>query len=43
MEKSLKYVKYVVIVAFMITLSSTYYLRSEVLTLNKIRFSSDNN
>jgi hypothetical protein len=32
----------VTIAAFMVTLSATYYLRSEVLTLNKIRFSADN-
>lgn len=42
MEKALKSVKFIVIVAFMITLCSTYYLRSEVLKLNTIRFSSDN-
>lgn len=29
------------IVGFLVLLSSTYYLRSEVLTLNKIRFSAD--
>jgi hypothetical protein len=35
-------VRLVTIAAFMVTLSATYYLRSEVLTLNKIRFSADN-
>ena len=33
--------KVVSLVGFLVLLSSTYYLRSEVLTLNKIRFSSD--
>ena len=32
----------ITIAAFMVTLSATYYLRSEVLTLNKIRYSADN-
>ncbi len=32
----------ITIAAFMVTLSATYYLRSEVLTLNKIRLSADN-
>lgn len=35
-------VKVVTILAFMATLFSTYYLRSEVLKLNEIRFSADN-
>jgi hypothetical protein len=42
MERALTIAKLITIVAFMITLSATYYLRSEVLTLNKIRFSADN-
>ena len=33
--------KVVAIVGFLVLLSSTYYLRSEVLTLNKINFSAD--
>lgn len=35
-------VKSITIVAFMVTLCATYYLRSEVLELNRIRFSSEN-
>lgn len=42
MSKVLTVVKGVTIVAFMITLCATYYLRSEVLKLNTIRFSSEN-
>lgn len=41
-SKVLAVVKAVTIVAFMITLCATYYLRSEVLKLNTIRFSSEN-
>ena len=42
MKRAITIAKLITIVAFMITLSATYYLRSEVLTLNKIRFSADN-
>ena len=42
MERALPIVKLATIVAFMVTLCATYYLRSEVLTLNKIRYSADN-
>ena len=42
MNRAITITKLLTIVAFMITLSATYYLRSEVLTLNKIRFSADN-
>jgi len=42
MKTIIAIVKGVTIVAFMVTLSTTYYLRSEVLELNRIRFSSDN-
>jgi len=42
MSKALSIVKCVTIAAFMVTLFTTYYLRSEVLKLNKIRFSSEN-
>lgn len=42
MSRQIAVVKLVTIVAFMATLSTTYYLRSEVLKLNAIRFSSDN-
>jgi hypothetical protein len=42
MTKLLAVVKCVTILAFMVTLSTTYYLRSEVLELNRIRFSSEN-
>ena len=42
MKKTLVVVKCVTITAFMVTLCTTYYLRSEVLKLNKIRFSSEN-
>jgi hypothetical protein len=35
-------VKCVTIAAFLVTLSATYYLRGEVLKLNRIRFSSEN-
>ena len=41
-KRALNIVKLLTIVAFMVTLSATYYLRSEVLTLNKIRFSASN-
>ena len=41
MSKVLTVVKGVTIAAFMITLCATYYLRSEVLKLNTIRFSSE--
>ncbi len=40
--KFLTAIKCVTIIAFLITLSTTYYLRSEVLKLNRLRFSSDN-
>lgn len=42
MKTTFPVVKFITVVAFMITLCTTYYLRSEVLKLNKIRFSSDN-
>lgn len=42
MNKTLPVIKCVTIAAFMVTLCTTYYLRSEVLKLNKIRFSSEN-
>jgi len=42
MKTTLAIVKGVTIAAFMVTLSTTYYLRSEVLELNRIRFSSEN-
>lgn len=42
MKKTLATVKCVTILAFMVTLFATYYLRSQVLELNKIRFSSEN-
>ena len=42
MSKLLSVVKVVTIVAFMVTLSATYFLRGEVLKLNRIRFSSEN-
>ena len=41
MNKSLVAVKYVAIAAFVVTLFTTYYLRSEVLKLSKIRFSAE--
>ena len=42
MTRALNVTKLITILAFMVTLSGTYYLRSEVLTLNKIRFSAYN-
>lgn len=42
MNKALTITKFVAIAAFMVTLCGTYYLRSEVLTLNKIRFAAAN-
>ncbi len=42
MNKALPAIKCVTVVAFMVTLSATYYLRGEVLKLNRIRFSSEN-
>jgi hypothetical protein len=42
MKAALPIIKCITIVAFMATLSTTYYLRSEVLELNKIRFSAGN-
>lgn len=42
MSKTLSAIKCVTIVAFMVTLCSTYYLRSEVLKLSTLRFSSEN-
>jgi len=42
MHKALPAVKCATIGAFMVTLCATYFLRGEVLTLNKIRFSSEN-
>jgi hypothetical protein len=42
MSTMITVVKCVTIAAFMTTLSATYYLRSEVLKLNTIRFSSEN-
>ena len=42
MKRALPVIKCVTIVAFMVTLCATYYLRSEVLKLNRIRFSSEN-
>jgi hypothetical protein len=41
MNKGLVVAKYVAIAAFVATLFTTYYLRSEVLTLSKIRFSAE--
>ncbi len=40
MSRSLVAAKYAAIAAFVVTLFSTYYLRSEVLNLSKIRFSA---
>lgn len=42
MERVVTPVKFLTIVAFVVTLFSTYYIRSEVLTLNRIRFSAEN-
>ncbi len=42
MAKALTPVKVLTIIAFIVTLFSTYYIRSEVLTLNRIRFSAEN-
>lgn len=42
MNKTITIAKYITILAFMVLLSSTYYLRSEILELNTIRFSSTN-
>lgn len=42
MSKTLSAIKCVTIVAFMVTLCCTYYLRSEVLKLSTLRFSSEN-
>lgn len=42
MNRALAMVKGLTIAAFVMTLFSTYYLRSEVLALNKIRFSAEN-
>ena len=42
MTKTLTTIKFLTIVAFAVTLCATYYLRSEVLKLNKIRFSAEN-
>jgi hypothetical protein len=42
MNRALNPVKALTIIAFIVTLFSTYYIRSEVLTLNKIRFSAEN-
>ena len=40
-ERSLALAKVCAMLGFLVLLSSTYYLRSEVLTLNKINFSAD--
>jgi len=42
MKNKLNHVKLVTIMAFVTTLFTTYYLRSEVLELNRIRYSADN-
>ena len=42
MSKRLKAIKCITLVAFLVMLCTTYYLRSEVLELNRIRFSSEN-
>jgi hypothetical protein len=42
MKNAFPVIKCVTIVAFMVTLCGTYYIRSEVLELNRIRFSSEN-
>jgi hypothetical protein len=42
MPRHLTIAKCVTVVAFMVTLSTTYYLRSEVLALSRIRFSAEN-
>lgn len=42
MKRALPFIKCVTIVAFMVTLCATYYLRSEVLKLNRIQFSAEN-
>ena len=41
MSKALVAAKYIAIASFAVTLFATYYLRSEVLELSKIRFSAD--
>ena len=41
MNKALAVVKYLAIAAFVVTLFTTYYLRSEVLKLSTIRFSAE--
>lgn len=40
-SRSIQLIKIVAVLGFLALLSSTYYLRSEVLTLNKIGFSAD--
>ncbi|MHC4178610.1 MAG: hypothetical protein ACYSWU_13950 [Planctomycetota bacterium] len=40
-ERSLALAKVTAMLGFLVLLSSTYYLRSEVLTLNRINFSAD--
>jgi hypothetical protein len=42
MKRSLIAVKFIAIAAFMVTLSTMYFVRSEVLDLSKIRYSSEN-
>jgi len=42
MNKATSLIKLVTIAAFMVTLWATYHLRSEVLALSKVRFSSEN-
>ena len=42
MKKAIPAIKCVTIVAFMVTLCGTYYIRAELLELNRIRFSSEN-
>ncbi len=41
MNKALALIKIVTVAAFMVTLWTTYHLRSEVLTLSRVRFSSE--
>ncbi len=42
MNKTVSLIKIVTIAAFMVTLWTTYHLRSEVLNLSRVRFSSEN-
>lgn len=42
MKRLIPIIKLVTVAAFMVTLCATYYLRSEVLELNKLRYESNN-